>query len=228
MVSTNKSLVSKLKTIANPALLAGFVALSALVCSKNIKTSAPPKNYIAPPELKHFTFGYNEAISDFMWIRAIQDLDFCSQKINERDCKGQSWLYLMINQITELSPNFRMPYAAGSIALTIVVNDYEGASKIFDKAVERFPKDWPILSRAAYHAIYEEHDNVKAARLLKQAAQNGGPEWYYSLSGRLYAEGGELELGEALLNELKATNQPQYVIDRLSQKLAEHRKKLGK
>jgi hypothetical protein len=228
MVSTNSSLVSKLKTIANPALLAGFVALCALGYSKNIKTSTPPKNYIAPPELKHFTFGYDEPMADILWIRAIQDLDFCSQKVNQSDCKSQSWLYQMINQITILSPDFRMPYAAGSLALTILINDYEGASKIFDKAVERFPKDWPILSRAAYHAIYEEHDKLKAARLLKQAAENGGPPWYYSLSGRLYAEGGELELGEALLNELKESNQPQYVIDRLSQKLAEHRKKLGK
>lgn len=200
-----------------------------MVWSKSLSVTAPPRSYLSPPDLKHFAFGYKEQIADVMWIRAIQDFDFCSEKINSQECKGQSWLYQMIHQITELSPDFRMPYAAGSLALTIIISDYAGASKIFDKAVQKFPTDWPILSRAAYHALYEEKNKLKAAELLKQAAkQPGAPEWYYSLSGRLFAEGGELALGEALLRELKASNQPEHVIERLSQKLEEHKKKLTK
>ena len=223
MVSNN--LYKKFLRISDPALIAGSLFL--LIHSQSIPYKAAPKNYIAPPGIKHFSFGYNEPIADLMWVRAIQDFDFCSQKINETDCKGQSWLYQMLNQITELSPNFRTPYATGGIALTILINDYEGASKLFDKAVQAFPKDWSILSRAAYHVMYEEKDKVKAARLLKQAADNGGPQWYYSLAGRLYAEGGELDLGEALLKELEAGGQND-VADRLREKLAKHKEKLSK
>jgi hypothetical protein len=226
MVSTNN--LSKIsKIVLDPALLAGSFFFLVLICFHDLPYQQAPKNYLAPPELKHFTFGYNEPIADFMWIRAIQDFDFCSEKINESDCKAQSWLYQMLHQITELSPNFRMPYATGGIALTVLINDYEGASKLFDKAVVAFPRDWQILSRAAYHAIYEEKNDLKAAKLLTLAADNGGPSWYYSLAGRLYAEGGKLELGEALLKELEAGGQND-VADRLREKLAKHKEKLKK
>jgi hypothetical protein len=214
------------RILLDPAFIAGSFFLLMLIYSIGLPYKHAPKNYITPPEFKHFTFGYNEPIADFLWIRAIQDFDFCSEKINEKDCKGQSWLFHMLNQVTELSPQFRMPYATGGIALTIIVNDYEGASKIFDKAVLAFPKDWRILGRAAYHALYEEKDKVKAAHLLKSGAENGGPFWYYTLSGRLFAEGGEMQLGEALLEELKASGQPDHVIDRLKKKLADHKEKL--
>lgn len=213
----------------NPSLWLGFFSFLALTVAQTKFSYTPEKQpYITPPELKHFTFGYKEVVADSLWIRAIQDFDFCSQKVNERDCVAKSWLYHMIHQITELSPQFRMPYATGALALTILINDYEGATKIFDKAVQQFPTDWPILGRAAYHALYEESDKVKAARLAKQAAENGAPEWYYSMAGRLFAEGGELEFGEALLQQLKDTNQNEKLIARLNEKLEIHRKKAQK
>lgn len=213
----------------NPSLWLGFLFLALYIYGHNWPVVIPPKAYATPPEIKHFTFGYNEQIADILWVRAIQDFDFCSEKINATDCKGQSWLFHMIDRITELSPKFRMPYSSGGIALTILVNDYEGATKIFDKAVVAFPNDYPILSRAAYHAIYEEKDNVKAAKLLRQAAQAGGPAWYYTLAGRLYTESGKIELGESIVAEMKAsgTVDPSF-ISRLEKKIAEHKEKVKK
>src|SRR5688572_4310999 len=97
-----KSILSYLK---NPSLWLGFLSLVGFFLSQKVWTYQPPARsaYLTPPELKHFTFGYNEAIADSLWIRAIQDFDFCNQKINEQDCVGQSWLYHMLDQITELS-----------------------------------------------------------------------------------------------------------------------------
>ena len=96
-----------------------------------------------------------------------------------------------------------MPFAMGALALTVIINDYDGASRLFDKAVKQFPSDWPILSRAAYHAMIEEKNNLKAAELLRKAALAGGPEWYNSLAAKLLIQGDHPELAEQLIREIE-------------------------
>ncbi len=174
---------------------------------------------IPPPQIVHFTFGFSEQIADQFWLRSIQDFDYCEQQIAENTCRNQSWLYQMLDLITELSPNFRMPHAAGPLALTVIISDIEGASKLFDKAVKNFPNDWPILYRAAYQAIIEEKNKEKAAKLLFQAAKNGAPDWTYVLAGRLYSESGAKELGEKIYEEINQDPNMKVVAERLRKRL---------
>ena len=223
----SKSLSEKVFNAINSIYFVGFIAFSFWFAANLLRPAEfKRENYfLAPPKgLIHFTFGYNESMADIFWIRSIQDFDYCEQKIDKMNCRDNSWLYKIIDVVTDLSPQFRTAHSMGPIALSIIISDIQGASKIFDKATKRFSKDWVILGRAAYHALYEEQDRSKAARLLKQAAENGGPFWYYALSGRLFAEGGEMELGEALLRDLKDSNQPQYIIDRLTLRLEDYKK----
>ena len=180
------------------------------------------RELVAPPaSLVHFTFGYREAIADLFWIRSIQDFDYCEKKVSENICQGNSWLYQTLDLITELSPFFRMAYSAGGMALTIVISDIPGASKLFDKAVRNFPNDWSINYKAAYHAIYEEKDNAKAARLMESAARNGAPDWVYSLSAKLYTEAGKREMAERLLAEMEHTELDPAILEAMRKKLAQ-------
>ncbi|WP_413582079.1 tetratricopeptide repeat protein [Bdellovibrio sp. HCB288] len=180
--------------------------------------------YIAPPPmLERFTFGYSEIMADTIWIRAIQDMDYCDEvsgKVGEVSvCANDSWLYKMIDTITNLSPKFRAPYAVGSLALTILITDVDGATKVFEKAVKEFPSDWPILYRAAYHYMYEVKDNKRAAELLIQAADHGAPPWTRTLAGRLYSDSGNLDLAKSLLQNMKDTQQDPGLIKRLEDKI---------
>ncbi|MBX3035257.1 MAG: hypothetical protein KF865_15170 [Bdellovibrionaceae bacterium] len=159
---------------------------------------------MTPPQIQHLTFGFKEHTADMLWLRAVQDFDYCENEIAKQTCQASGWLYHMLDTITDLAPHFRMPYATGGLALTVLVNDFPGASKIFDKGVERFPRDWPLLSRAAYHALYEEKDKPKAARLLKMAGEAGGPPWYFALATRLSNESGDIHFGEILLKQLES------------------------
>ena len=185
--SSNIKFKNFLKKAISPTNFVGLIALIVWAIS-NLQRPTEFKRegyFLAPPkEIVRFAFGYNEPMADIFWIRAIQDFDYCDQKIDKTNCRGNSWLYKIIDVTTELSPQFRVPHSMGAIALSVIISDIPGASKIFDKATVRFPKDWTILGRAAYHAMYEEDDRSKAARLLKQAAENGGPYWYYALAGR--------------------------------------------
>ncbi len=174
---------------------------------------------LPPPQIIHFAFGFPEQIADQFWLRSIQDFDYCEQQVAENTCRNQSWLYQMLDLITELSPNFRMPHAAGPLALTVLISDIEGASKLFDKAVKNFPNDWPILYRAAYQAMIEEKNKEKAAQLLYQAAKKGAPDWTYALAGRLYSEAGAKELGEKIYDEINQDPNLKSVAERLRKRM---------
>lgn len=211
-----------------PEILFGAFAILLIALAQLLgkKPSEIPRQLIAPPAgMERFVFGYQEVTADAMWIRSIQDFDYCDAQIAKNTCRNNSWLYLMLESITNLSPSFRIPYAAGALALTVIISDIEGATKIFDKGVKAFPNDWPIAYRAAYHYLYELKDKERAAELLRQAARNGAPPWLYSLSGRLYSESGEHELAESLLQEMVATNQDPEMIKRLREKIESFKKK---
>ena len=184
----------------------------------SLKTSELP--FMPPPENpQFFTFGYNENAADSLWVRLIQDMDYCDATLgsgakaaaertdadNERlkaheHCHSHlGWSYQMLNAITILSPYFRMPYNHGATILSVTVGDVEGAKRIFDRGIVNFPKDWSLEYRAAYHYLYEVKDDKKAAELLTLAGKNGAPEWVFSLAARLYSKEGKAELARSVL-----------------------------
>lgn len=209
------------------SLLLGLFAFFLVVITRTHQpalNNASRRLVAPPPQLKHFVFGFNEVVADSLWIRTIQDFDYCDQVQSHNLCKGNSWLYKMLDATTDLSPQFRIPYAAGGLALTVLISDVEGATKIFEKGVRSLPKDWTISYRAAYHYLYEVKDKKRAAELLTQAGDNGAPPWVFSLAGRLYSDSGELELAQQLLQEMKDTNQDPTLIKRLEDKIESMKK----
>lgn len=180
-------------------------------------------DYLPPPvAVKYLSIGMRYQFSDSLWLRALQDFDYCEKKINEMECKGKSWLFQTLNLATELDPVLHASmYRAAGLALTVIISDYAGASVIFDKAVRHHPDNWLVTYSAGYHALYEEKNKLKAARLYEQAARTGAPDWVYSLAGRLAADGGEEEYSKRILEQMIATNQDEKIIKRLRDKIAE-------
>lgn len=201
----------------------GAVALAVAVGSSHQLdgTLAERARLLPPPDIRHFHFGFREAAADLLWVRVLQDFDACeSAKVGEL-CKG-SWVFRMLDLITDLAPEFRRPYAAGGLTLSILVGDPVGASKLFDKAVAAFPGDWPILTRAAYQALYDEKNDAKAAALMERAAKAGAPSWYYSLAMRLYDKSGQAEASRHLLQTLKNDpTLPREVLERIEARLSQ-------
>lgn len=211
-----------------PSTLLGIFAFVAVAITSQMNGGydMTQKQFIAPPPMiERMTFGYGEVMADLLWIRAVQDFDYCDQQVGENVCRNNSWLYLMLDAITTLSPKFRVPYAAGALALTVIITDIDGATKIFDKGVKAFPNDWPILYRAAYHYMYEVKDNKRAAELLIQAGKNGAPPWVFTLAGRLYSDAGNLELAESVLQDMINTEQDPVLIKRLQDKIQSMKQK---
>ena len=182
-------------------------------------------DYLPPPEIvKYINAGLRVQMADSFWLRAIQDFDYCTDVKTDQTCVGQSWLFQILNLTTELDSYFLEAYYYGGLALAVIISDYPGATKIFDKGVAEFPTEWPLLYAAGYHALFEEKNKVKAAKLYLAAAENGAPAWVRVLAGRLAFEGGEKEYAAKILEQMIATSQDSKLIDRLKQKLMQVQK----
>ena len=188
------------------------------------------RTFVGPTRsIKHVTFGYNDLIADSLWIRLVQDYGVCEQGLapsnNDRldvnrtyDCK-KGWVYQMLDVITHLAPKFRMPYATGATVLSVVVDDIEGATLIYNKGIRQFPRDWSILYRAAYHYLFELENRQKAAELLVRAANNGGPFWLQSLAAKLYTQTGRALLAKTVLEQYLRVHGGKFGEERIRKRL---------
>lgn len=200
---------------------------------------------VAPVKtLQHFHFGFRYFWSDALWLRAIQDLDFCEKighgkvtfnnsnsydvagesidknsQFVDKTCQKNAWLFHVLDLTTDLDPKYLMAYSAGGIALSVILDDVGGASQIFDKGVAALPNDWRLSYKAAYHALFSEKDQAKAAKLMLRAAQNGAPDWVYVLAGRLSTDSGQKDLAYKILQEMESLQLDPKILERLRHKI---------
>jgi len=65
---------------------------------KEVKRS----DYLVPPAIiENLLSGLKIQAADSFWFRSLQDFDFCDVPINNRECKGKSWLYEILNLTTD-------------------------------------------------------------------------------------------------------------------------------
>lgn len=186
-----------------------FAALTWLLGS-NTGATLKTERYLNPPpeHIEHFHFGFSESMADSLWLRWIQDGDVCQTYLapvkygttlgphdnpRHKVC-DTSWSFKMLDAVTRLAPKFWMPYVAGGSTLAVIVEDYEGATKLYERGLKEYPDDWILLYRASYHYQFDVGDKIKAAELLVRAGERGGPFWLRSLAARLQSEAGQYEL----------------------------------
>ena len=190
-------------------LLIVLGSLFGIIFFGGIKEQKKKPLYFAPPNvIQHFSLGYRDFLANLLWLRFIQDADFCSFKKGKSVYKGDikhcelGWSYRMVDAISELAPRFKTPYTLSSILLSVFTGDKKGAENILLKGLKYFPNDWKINFYAAYHYAVDVKKPELAARYAYQSAKNGGPYWMYSLAAKQYAEKGHLLLGETILKNL--------------------------
>jgi len=176
------------------------------------------KPKLLPPEnIEYFTLGYKDPMADLLWIRLIQDADFCEAGPfippsegeyvpNEKSTCHKGWVYRMMNEITDLAPRFRIVYRSGGMLLSVVVDDREGARLLLEKSLTHFPRDWVLHYRAGYHYLAEVQNKTRAAEILIKAAKLGAPPWVVSLVGKILSESGAEELARDVLTRFLMEN----------------------
>lgn len=200
----------------------GVLTLTLLLCAAvyvflnlnyELKES-PSKLYALPgPELKNFTFGYDEIIADTTWLQALQNFTTCEQDrggssysptgarmgLDRIPACSHSRLFYLLNLVLELAPRFKFVAEVGPTVLSVVVDDIDGASELFLKAIRLYPNNWIILSRAGSHFALEVEDRSLAAQLFIRAVENSAPTWMALYASKLWEKDGQKELGKRIL-----------------------------
>ena len=165
--------------------------------------------YFAPPNMiKYFAFGFPDLYADILWMRLLQDIDFCNSTKGLPLYDGKTlyqcekgWSYKMTEAITELAPRYLKPYEISASIMSVIMGDKQGAKKIYDKGLKHFPNNWKMHFNAGHHYLTELKDENTAAQLLTRAADLGGPYWLYGLAAKTYGKIGKLRLSQAILKE---------------------------
>ncbi len=127
---------------------------------------------------------------------------------------SRGWAFQMMDASTRLSPRFEVIYSLGATALSVLMDDFEGAHLLFERGVKNLPHNWSIAYRAAYNSLFDRKDFTRAAELLKQAGENGAPAWVNSLAARLFSQSGQAAIALPLLEDLyQKTDNPNAKLD---------------
>lgn len=176
--------------------------------------------YPMPKEVRYLTAGHQTQLADLLWLRFLQISDFCENNKTNVSCSQKSVIYQNLDLATDLDPTFEAGiYRVGGLALSVLMDDIEGATLFFDKGLKQYPNYWPLLYSAAYHAQFEEKNIDRASQFYARAAQNGAPDWVSVLAGRLAVDAGNSDFARKVLQTMIDTNQDENLINRLKEKM---------
>ena len=149
--------------------------------------------------LKYLNLGQSRLYSSLFWIATILESDHDHYKGKNLN----SWMYLRFLTISNLEPKFLTTYTFGAPYLSIIKDDLEGASNLYDIGLKLYPNEFDLLSNAAFHYRFEKKDYQKSYDLYKRLSrftQAKLPQ--FSSLARLEADQGNLDAAFNLLKNL--------------------------
>lgn len=87
------------------------------------------------------------------------------------------------------------------MVLSVIVDDVEGATYLFEKAMRNFPDDWVIKTRAAYHYVFEVEDYSRGGQLYFEAAKLGAPNWMVLYASKLADKDGRKSVAYNMISQ---------------------------
>ncbi len=167
------------------------------------------------------SFGHEQALVDWLWIRALADLTVHKVRPGER-----ASLFYPCNLATELDPlHFYVYFYCGTL-LSIVRSDGEGAKTLLERGekvrtealptlgadfkAKFWPEAWRVPATLAYTYLFELNQPAKAVSLFLNAGEEAGAlDLFKSLANRLKTAVGRFEVYQTRLEmALKVTKDP--------------------
>lgn len=195
-----------------------FSALFTYLLRVNIQSQST--KILPPPQgMEYAHFGFNESISDLLWLGYVQNLWNCHQ---DKTCH-KNWGFRVLDEASVLAPKFKALYTHGATGLSVLLDDDYGAKVIYDRGLSEYPDDWVLNYRAGYHYLIELQDDNKAASLFNTAGDHGAPLWTKSLAAKLYERTGQFEVSEFVLESMIASSPDNSWTESLKNRLKELR-----
>ncbi len=113
--------------------------------------------------IKNITFGYNNLLADFFWIRSVQYIG--QHMISDNQ---YPYLYHILDITTSLDPRFINAYNFGSFFLAIYANDEKEGIELAEKGIKHNPENWRPAFELGF-VYYMKHDYENAYKYFSLA-----------------------------------------------------------
>jgi len=201
-----------------------FLLVGVFSIHRKLERIQPPQksmeSYMYIPSgnfLKPFTFGFNQVIADYFWIKTVGY--FGEHLMSDRH---YPWLYPMLDLITTLDPQFIWPYYFGGIILSLEAQQVEQSNLILKKAIHYHPDEWHFLFYLGFNYWYHDNNLLMAATYLKRAAMNPkAPPYLKTFPARLYNEAGQKDAAIQFLLEMKKNTQDIHMRAEIDKRIEE-------
>lgn len=150
----------------------------------------------------YVNFGQKRLISSLLWIATILESDH--EHYQKRDLN--SWMFLRFRSISELEPKFYENYAFSGPYLSVIKDDLEGATYMYNKGLSHYPDDYYLLNQASFHFYYEKQDLKKSYEILKKLNKtNKASALVKTALSRIEADRGDLVKAFEILSDFQKT-----------------------
>lgn len=200
-------------------LLLAAIGMCGVVTLQELRPQRPPTEGVSfdfnegfptfsSESLNFMSFGYSRVMSNLLWLRFLQNTPPKKMGNNE-----VSWIYLDLDAISTIDPEFEPVFHQGAIFLSVITEDKRGAELLLNKGTRLYPNDWQIHSYLAYHYQFELKDPVRAEAEYALAAKSPDSNPLMGLlAARLRAKHeGAYAAIELLRNLRDATDNPEAV-----------------
>lgn len=171
---------------------------------------------LSPDLIKLSTVGQKRFISKMIWIRTLIDSDV--EKVREDE---NSWMFFNFKSIHFLDPMFLFNYIFGALYLSVVKDDLNGASFMYDKASKIYPNHFHLNYYGGIHYLFEIGNKKKALSFLNRVKDHPkAPRYLKSIIARIYADKNDLKASYLLIqSSLKDTSLSPVLIEKFNKSL---------
>jgi len=206
---------NRAKIISAAAIIVfGFAAIFALSGFIEANRPALPAGFedsdlaYQGAKLKNYSLGFNGLLADLYWMQALQYVGnkalSSKEKIDIENLRplNPRLLYPLLDNATDLDPQFMNVYAYGAVVLPAI--DERQAIKFTEKGIRDNPGEWRLYQHLGF-IYWKLGDFEKASEVYGEGAKiPGAPAWMQLMSARLRAEGGSRATSREIYRQMLA------------------------
>lgn len=167
--------------------------------------------------LKPLTLGYEQLVSDIIWLSAIQVI---GDKVVTS--MGYDWVYHALDVVTTLDPKFSYAYQLGGITLSTLGKRPDLSNKLLEKGVKENPDVWQIPFYIGFNNFFYLANFEAAAEYMEKASKlPGHPAYLPQLAARLYVQAGNPNVALEFLSRMYKETEDEKVKLALEQRIKE-------
>jgi hypothetical protein len=213
--------------------VAGILVLAAAVALHAAQDARYPSMSVDRPDLlyvrsgdtmKRLALGYDGAVADLYWIRALQH--FGRERLSGPEhTRTYALLYPLLDLTTTLDPYFTIAYRFGAIFLGEAYPGGPGrpdlAIALLRKGLAVQPQKWQYMQDLGFVYYWHLQDYRSAAAWFQRASEvPGAPSWMAPLAAVTLAEGGHRGASRSLWLQI-AKSEEAWLRDSATQRLAQ-------